>query len=211
MSTRHKYPRTPHLPWSPGVSSDDLKKGSIDHFIGREVVVTEKMDGENTTMYPDYIHARSIDGRHHPSRNRVKGLHGAIAHRIPEGWRLCGENLYARHSIAYENLHGYFYLFAVWNERNESLAWGDVEEWGARLDLPVPRVLYRGEWDEHLIRDIEVDTNTTEGYVVRSADAFPFADFAENVAKWVRTGHVQTDEHWMFAEIVPNGLAESKR
>jgi hypothetical protein len=28
-----------------------------------------------------------------------------------------------------------------------------------------------------------------------------------HVAKWVRTGHVQTDEHWMFSEVVPNRLA----
>jgi len=49
-----------------------------NRLIGREVVVTEKMDGENTTMYCDNIHARSIDGRHHPSRDWVKMTVGEI-------------------------------------------------------------------------------------------------------------------------------------
>ena len=42
-----KYPRTFHLPWSPGATSDDKMLKSIEHFIGKEVVITEKMDGEN--------------------------------------------------------------------------------------------------------------------------------------------------------------------
>ena len=99
-----KYPRSPHLPWSEGGTSDDAYLFDTDHFAGKEVVITEKMDGENTSMYRDGIHARSIDGRHHPSRDWVKALHGKICLEIPEGWRLCGENLYARHSIAYEEL-----------------------------------------------------------------------------------------------------------
>ena len=109
----YKYPRTPHLPWSQGASADDSLLKDSKLFEGQEVVITEKMDGENTTMYPDHIHARSIDSRHHPSRTWVKSLHGSIAHLIPQGWRLCGENLYAQHSIAYEGLKSYFYLFSV--------------------------------------------------------------------------------------------------
>lgn len=42
-----KYPRTMHLPYSYGRSSDDRVLNTVDHFAGREVVVTMKMDGEN--------------------------------------------------------------------------------------------------------------------------------------------------------------------
>ena len=45
-----------------------------------------------------------------------------------------------------------------------------------------------------------------EGYVVRLAERFAYADFAQSVAKWVRAQHVQTTQHWMFAEVVPNQL-----
>lgn len=35
-----------------------------------------------------------------------------------------------------------------------------------------------------------------EGVVVRNADKFKDSDFSKNVIKWIRKGHVQTDEHW---------------
>jgi hypothetical protein len=97
-----KYPRTYHLPWSDGATDDDRVLTDEDletNFAGRTVVVTEKMDGENTTMYNDCIHARSPDSGPHPSRDWVKNLHAQIQWQIPEGWRISGENLYATHTL----------------------------------------------------------------------------------------------------------------
>ena len=45
---------------------------------------------------------------------------------------------------------------------------------------------------------------------MRSADGFPYRDFARSVAKWVRPSHVQTDDHWMHGAVVPNGLRTSE-
>ena len=42
--------RTPHLPWSPGAAADDVRVGDVAGLRGREVVVTEKLNGENTTL-----------------------------------------------------------------------------------------------------------------------------------------------------------------
>jgi hypothetical protein len=42
-----KYPRTWHLPWSPGITKDDRVIPSCDQFVGKNIVVTVKMDGEN--------------------------------------------------------------------------------------------------------------------------------------------------------------------
>ena len=109
FTSRVKYPRTFHLPWSPGVTDDDRVLDDPDAAFGESrVVVTEKMDGECTTMYRDYLHARSTDYSPHPSRDRVRALHAQIAHDIPEGWRVCGENVYAQHSISYDALPSYF-------------------------------------------------------------------------------------------------------
>lgn len=207
MSELIKYPRTPHLPWSPGGSNDDSFLDGVSHFEGREVVVTEKLDGENTTMYHDDIHARSLDGRHHPSRDWVKALHGTVAGEIPEAWRLCGENLYARHSIPYFELSSYFFLFSVWDDENRALSWDETAEWANLLKLELVPVWFRGEFDEDLLRELTLDTVRQEGYVVRVVDSFGYDDFSNAVAKWVRKGHVQTDQHWMFSEIVPNELA----
>lgn len=215
MTTLHirtKYPRTVHLPWSPGVSSDDIVKRDFTVFEDiDEVVVTEKLDGENSSMYTDGTHARSVDSRHHPSRNWLKGLHGRMGHNIPPGWRVCGENLYARHSVPYDQLESFFYVFSIWDETNTCLSWDDTIEWAGLLDLVTVPVLYRGPWSEETIRGIRVDLETTEGYVVRDAGSFHHSQFSTHLAKWVRKGHVQTDKHWMFAKIVPNQLREDLR
>src|SRR5690606_33193847 len=58
---RVKYPRTYHLPWSPGMTKDDRMMDSDKAFEGKEVIAVVKMDGENTTMYQDYIHARALE------------------------------------------------------------------------------------------------------------------------------------------------------
>ncbi|MEU6293884.1 RNA ligase family protein [Streptomyces erythrochromogenes] len=202
---RTHYPRTHHLPWSPGASADDVRAVGSAGLAGREVVVTEKLDGENTTLYADGLHARSLDSGHHPSRAWVKGLQGRIGPGIPDGWRVCGENLYARHSIPYEDLDSWFYGFSVW-DGDHCLDWDRTVRFLRGLGVPTPRVLWRGTFDERALRRLRLDTARQEGYVVRTAAGFDRADFARRVAKWVRGGHVQTDTHWMYAEVVPNGL-----
>lgn len=82
FSDRVKYPRTYHLPWSPGNRGDEGVVENLRAFEGQRVVVSAKMDGQNTTMYRDGLHARSVSSESHPSQSRVRGLHAAIAHEI---------------------------------------------------------------------------------------------------------------------------------
>lgn len=206
MQNRVKYPRTPHVPWSPGATADDRRLVDFESFCGRTVVVTEKMDGENTTIYRDGVHARSVDSRGHPSRNWVKGLHGQMGHKIPQGWRVCGENLFARHSIAYDKLESYFLVFSIWDESNRCLDWAKAVELAVEWGLALVPVLDIGLFCERSLKSRVVDTKLSEGWVVRVADSFKFSEFEQNVAKWVRAQHVQTDEHWMGQKIVPNRI-----
>jgi hypothetical protein len=210
MDAYHKYPRTPHLPWSPGTTSDDRLLENTDQFFGKEVVVTEKIDGENTSMYRDHIHARSMDSLDHPSRTWVKQLHGSIQYDIPEGWRLCGENMFAKHSIHYANLESYFYLFGVYNAENMTLSWDETKEWAKLLGLVTVPELWRGVWDEEKVRPLytgkSVFGNSGEGYVVRLAGSFPWAEHWNYTAKYVRKGHVQTSQFWMNQPVVRNLL-----
>ena len=101
---RYKYPRTYHLPFSVGATSDDKVLSTDKCFAGKRVVVTEKMDGENTTIYRDGFHARSIDSAHAPYHSMLLRDISAFQYMIPTGMRICGEYMYARHSIAYKNL-----------------------------------------------------------------------------------------------------------
>lgn len=202
-----KYPRTYHLPWSKNINDDDRVMTSLDAFVDTLVVVTEKMDGENTTMYSDHIHARSLDSRTHPSRNWVKNFWSTISHDIPVGWRICGENLYAEHSIHYHDLPTYFMGFSMWNDHNECLSWPETLEWFSLLGIiPVP-VLYAGVWDMEKISSILVDSDSSEGYVVRVQDKFPLTDFKRKVGKYVRENHIQSIKHWFYGQsVTPNTL-----
>lgn len=211
---RIKYPRTFHLPFTEAAASDD-KTITVDEmlamFEGQEVVVTEKMDGENTTLYPDgTCHARSLDSGPHPSRTWIRRIAAEVGHNIPEGFRVCGENLYARHSIGYDALSTFFMVFGIYDDQNTCLSWDDTVEYAQLLGLTTVPVLYRGIWDEKAIRAAWAGRSTFggegEGYVVRLARAFHYDHFNESVAKFVRAGHVQTDQHWAHAAIVPNGL-----
>ncbi|KDN84872.1 RNA ligase family protein [Kitasatospora cheerisanensis] len=203
---RVHYPRTPHLPWSPGAAADDIRSGDLSGLAHREVVVTEKLDGENTTLYRDGLHARSLDSAHHPSRTWVKALQGRLGPRIPEGWRVCGENLFARHSLPYTDLDSWFYGFSVWTAEDRCLDWDATVRFLRRLGVPTPRVLWRGRYDERAIRALRLDLDRHEGYVVRTTEGFARAEFGSRAAKWVRPRHVQTGTHWMHAAVVENGL-----
>ena len=202
-----KYPSTPHLPWSRTTGPDDKIASSTDRFVGQRVIVTEKMDGENTTLYRDHIHARSLDSRHHVSRDWVKMFWGQIAHAIPEGLRICGENVYAKHSIYYDNLESYFLGFSVWRDE-VCLSWDDTVRWFEMLGITSVPVLYDGPYVEDHIKSLydEWEENR-EGYVVRLADEFKIHEFPQCLQKFVRKNHVQTDEHWTRQPIVPNKLA----
>jgi hypothetical protein len=210
FTDRVKYPRSYHLPWSPGATDDDRVLKDVSHFVGQEVVVTVKLDGECSSFYTDYYHARSTEYESHPSRTIAKTLHAQIAHDIPKGWRVCGENLFAKHSIHYKNLPAYFLVFSIWNEKNIALSWYDTKEWAELLGLQTVPELYRGPWDEVLIRGLfrpEFNGDPMEGYVVRVTRAFHYKEFRNCLAKYVRKNHVAAETyHWKFAKVEPNLL-----
>lgn len=177
-------------------------------------MVTEKMDGENCTMYRDGLHARSTDGRDHPSRSWVKRLHAGIRFGIPKGWRVCGENLYARHSIAYDGLPSYFLVFGIYDESNRLLDWERTVTLSRTLGLRCVPLLYRGPYDLERIQDCYTGRSRfghsmQEGYVLRPAGSILWEDHETSLLKFVREGHVQTDGKWMHRRVVPNGLRES--
>lgn len=183
---------------------------SLGGLMVNDLVVTEKMDGENTTIHPGGSHARSPDSRYHPSRDWLKAFAAGISPQLLAGERIIGENLYARHAIAYDALPSYFLGFA-W------IIGDDIQPWDATLmrfaELgvePVP-TLYRGPYRPGLFDDLAdmLDFNRQEGFVARTADAFSETAMAERMGKYVREGHVQVETHWMKAELVPNRLAES--
>ena len=207
MTNFVKYPRTFHLPFSPGKTSDDKTLYSLKSFENKEVVITEKMDGENTTLYFNGLHARSIDGKNHPSRDWIKAYWSTFSYKIQPNVRVCGENLYAKHSIKYENLDSFFYGFSVW-ENDKCYSWDETLKVFDDLNIQSVPVLYRGLFNEKLLHEIATNLDTTkqEGFVVRLTESFSMENFNVSVAKYVRENHVQTDNHWMHSNVEPNIL-----
>lgn len=208
-----KYPRTHHLPWSENITDDERMVPKMTDFeLADEIVVTEKMDGENTTMYRDYIHARSLDSKNHESRNWVKNFWSNISGDIPEGWRICGENLFAKHSIAYNALPSYFFGISIWNDRNVCLSHDDTNYWFELLGItPVP-VIWRGKYSKFNHNAIWTPelAKVKEGYVMSVTHSFGMGAFKYCVGKFVRQNHVQTVKHWMHGQrMETNQLAES--
>lgn len=206
-----KYPRTYHCSWSENLQNDDRMHQDISFFDGKEVIGSIKVDGECTSLYSDYIHARSIDSKHHESRSWVKKLHGQIAHEIPKGYRICGENMYAKHSIHYKHLLSYFYVYSVWDENNTALTWDETVEWSYLLNLLTVPVFYRGIWDKEKVHEGFLDyqkrsLDPVEGYVIRLAGRIVYKDYRRSYMKFVRKDHVQTSEFWMTEPVVPNIL-----
>lgn len=213
--THFKYPKTFHcLKSKPNFHGNDRVHENLDMFVGKEVIVSVKLDGENSSLYADKYHARSIDSGYHPSRTWIKAFHATFAHLIKPGYRICGENLQGKHSIKYINLPTYFFVFGIYNDRNECLSWDDTTAICAELGIRHVPVLYRGIWDEDKIeacytgRTIIDGRNTglQEGYVCRIADKFHYNDFMNSVYKYVSSDFKPGNEHWSTAEYEPNEL-----
>lgn len=212
-----KYPRTYHLPWSPGMHDDDRMMPNVDVFNDRIVVVMEKMDGENTSLYNDYSHARSVTSGRHPSRNWLRAFHSQFMGDIPPGWRVNVENVYAKHSIKYEHLDTYAYGFAIWNDLNKILTWRETLEWFELFGITPCPVIYWGPYDREKIERAyaeyknkrEQSGGEIEGYVIRVDESFHYSQFKQYVGKYVRANHVHTTQHWMHGQaVVPNTLKE---
>ena len=213
FTNRVKYSRTYHVPWSAGLTKDDrmLPESSLILWDGTEVIITEKRDGEQSNLYKDGIHARSIDFTSHPSRDRLRALHAQIAHDIPDTWRITGENLTAMHSIHYKHLDTFFEVFGIWNGL-ECLSWQDTELYAGLLGLKTVPLLWKGIWNNDIKTScienklfINPSLDEIEGYVIRPAQKFQYKDFNKVVGKFVRANHVdKLRHHWFGSQLIWN-------
>jgi len=188
------------------VTSDDKVVSDLTTLKGSEIVVTEKMYGQNTTLYRETMHARSLESSAHESMDWIKGFWGGIRYLIPDDIRICGEDVCYRHSISYENLPSYFLGFSAWRDE-VCLSWDETIALFAEVGIHPAREIYRGTFDHEWFANYRFDEQHREGYVVRLTDSFERADFATSVAKYVRADHVTNAKHWKQDVLVKNGLA----
>lgn len=205
-----KYPRTEHFIWSKSTTSDDRISKDHSGVENVPIIISEKLDGSNSSIAKKGVYPRSYGIiSQNPWDDCIWEIHERIKKDIDEDTFIFGENLYATHSLKYNKLDSYFYVFGV-RIKDEWISWDDVLELSYLLDLNTVPVFFKGttnsvkEIIEALVKSLSVfdayDTKTNiecmEGVVCRRASAFNNDDFYKYVLKMVRANHVNTDEHW---------------
>ena len=118
---------------------------SLDGLRIDDLVVTEKMDGENTTIHSKDTYARSHDSRYHPSRDWLKAFAVGISPQLADNERIVGENLYAQYSIGYDAFQSYFLDFA-WIVENDIQPWDATIIRFEELGITPVKIIYRGQF-----------------------------------------------------------------
>lgn len=207
-----KYLRTYHMPFSPGMGNDDkvMPKELLAKFERKQIIITEKFDGGNCALKPNFgVFARSHSlPTDCETFNLIKNVHYfSKLHILNPNYWYFGENMFAIHSIIYENILDTFYLFNIYDTINKVwLSWEDVVNEAARCGFYTVPVIYQGEMmslkelENFTSLELKKDSNLVgprEGFVLRLTDSFTEGkDFFQNIIKYVRKDHVQSDEHW---------------
>ncbi len=227
-----KYPRTFHLPWSPGATSDDKRLENAKGFVGLPIVVSEKLDGGNLCITQDDVFARSHSASAQGKMySFAKTTQAALAPYLADGTSLFFEYCAWVHSIEYQDLPSYLFMIGVredaiygGGEEDWWLPWDDADTYSVRnhaddlafatgIQVPTVPELWRGTVkSEKELEELTTDLATQksvygpdrEGIVVRVAQGF--ASFDRAVAKWVRKDHVTSEEHWMNGPLKAQGL-----
>jgi hypothetical protein len=216
MAISQKYGRTYHYPFSPGTTSDDR----IQHDYWEKLqqiptlIHTEKLDGENNCLSKYGVFARSHAApTTSPWTENLRRFWQLIKHDLGD-LEFFVENLYAIHSIAYNKLEHHYHVFGI-REHDRWLSWEETQFYAKLIELPTVPVIKieqtpvdqqqfekemlalvagSGTFDPHDVHD--KSKTTMEGIVSRNANGYAVDTFAQNVFKYVRKGHVKTDEHW---------------
>ena len=210
-----KYPKSWHLYYSEKLTKGDRKHTDDAHFKGRHVTVSVKLDGENTTVYNHKSHARSLDSsddsedRRWINYLRIAKIYG----NIPDEFRICGENVFYKHTVPYNDLSTYFYVFSIWNE-NTCLSIEETKEWCYLLGLEMVPIIYSGIYDKEKILEAFKEYSKlceTEGFVVRLTESFHINDFNISLNKFVNKSFVLPPDHWRSLPKILNKLKDNKK
>lgn len=209
----NKYPSTSYLPFS-YIPSEHTRDIADIKILNCPVIITTKMDGSNVKITRMFVAARNGLYADHKSFDLLKAFHSNIKDKIPEHLEIFGEWLYAKHSIGYNNLSNYLQLFAVYNKNtNMWEGWDTVVKYSLILNCVTVKVLHKETYtkDYKFVNSItkiadDIIKQGHEGVVVRNIFPFHQSKFQENVIKFVRSNHVQTNQHWSSQILVKNKL-----
>ena len=209
-----KYPRTQHFHYSEKLGSDDRQCTDDQHFKNRRTICSLKMDGENSSLYSIKSHARSLSSLIDSEDRRWLDAFriSKIENKIPDNYRICGENMFYQHTCQYKDLESMFYAFSIWDGET-CLSWDDTTSMCSSLGILHVPIIYDGIYDKDAILKafenyIKISENDVEGFVVRLADSYKLEDFPTSVSKYVRKSFVIPDKHWRHGKKTQNQLKD---
>ena len=205
-SAPERFPHILHWPTGGEVPRGDRVIRDPQGFVGPELVISEKLDGANTLLHRGEVY----DGRS-VSLPSTAGWHAMV--KKHHGWKtrpysvlVYGEDIFGIHSIEYEPVleSSTYYVFAI-RQGDLFESYRDTALKAQGFGLETTPLLWRGKVSS--IQDLDdlvkaemsrpsVLGGEREGVVIRLEQAFSVGDFARSIAKCVRPGHVQSDEHW---------------
>lgn len=221
-----KFPRTYHLPWSPGRGDTDDKIHSYKTIeqclVNQPIVITEKLDGENQCWSSSSWHLRSESSTNGGVlRSRSKSKWAAVKDKLLPYHFYYIEDLSNVHSIKYEDTDRLkanpLFLIAACEVTASEVLWKSYNflmDEAMRLDLEIVPILdMKAKFST--VKELQSYTNykanlpsclggQREGLVVTPYDLG--WQWPEAACKWVRANHVTTDQHWHTLALAARSL-----
>lgn len=181
------YPRIPYLWSAVSASSDDrvLLPGERREWLTQDVVVEEKLDGANVSVWWDGDVPRTASrggsgamdraGQLGPLRARVFSDIERFRELLDGGRVLYAEWLWLAHSVHYDRLPDPLVALDVWYPGHGFASTGERDRYCAGAGIPVPPLLFRGVLEtESALRSLlgpsAFGAAQMEGAVLRRAD-----------------------------------------
>lgn len=196
-----KFPRIPHLPFSPGATPDDERLRDIWNLMGGPVIITEKMDGANVCLTSDGVYARSRSGPATGSMfDELKAHHATVRHLIPPHLAVFAEWCHTVHTVKYEseNFPKLFVLGVFSSENHTWQGFDYVTYWAGRLRAAFVPNLHIGFFEkpadlEKKVRELAKGSAywgapQREGVVVRPFGGVSDTLFGKTFSKFVNEG-----------------------
>lgn len=198
------YPRTPHL-WPPAGGTARLVLGAAeaDRWLHEPVVVEEKLDGANVSLWWDggpRVASRggagAMDRAGQLGRLRAWSAEraGALEVLLADGWALYGEWLWLRHGVPYDRLPDWLVALDLWHCDSGFASLPERDRRCQEAGLVLPPRLFSGvlgcrETLVGLLGPSKAGRCPAEGVVLRAADGRRCKLIAREFVR-------RTDEAW---------------
>lgn len=181
------YPRTPHLRAAEAISRDDLvlAPAEIADWLQRPVVVEEKLDGANVSVWWEQDRLRvasrggpdAMDrgGQLGPLRSRVNAGYAQLRPILENGLVLYAEWMWLTHSVRYDRLADHLVVLDFWHPEEGFVSLGERDRLSHAYGLVVPPRLFTGVLGAEaalvaLMGQSRVGSAPMEGVVLRRDD-----------------------------------------